>query len=250
MNQSLKNISVVMPCYNEEQAIPTLIPRLLQSLEELKIKKLIENFELIVVNDKSTDHSAEFLAQFDQVKVVTTPGSNRGYGLALKKGFSEAQGQWIAFLDVDNSYRPEDLSFLISEAHTGESDFIIGTRSFSEEGMSFTRGLGNWFYMALAKVLYGSHLEDVCSGYRLFHRRHLNDILQIPEDGLDFSIYLTLKMLMNKVLIKQIPIQYDMRLGESKLSVVQDGLAFLKVLLALKMRRVRDLKHSQVKSIH
>ena len=104
--------------------------------------------------------------------------------------------------------------------------------------------------MFLAKVLYGSQLEDVCSGYRLFHRRHLNDILQIPEDGLDFSIYLTLKMLMNKVSIKQIPIQYDVRLGESKLSVVQDGMAFLRVLLALKFRRVRGLKHSQVKSIH
>ena len=246
MNSILKNISVVMPCYNEQLAIPTVVPRLLSSLEGLKNKEMIEDFELIVVNDKSTDSSAELLSQFDQVKVIQTTGTNRGYGLALKKGFSEARGQWIAFLDVDNSYRPEDLEKFVMETQDGSSDFIMGSRNFSEEGMSLTRGAGNWVYVSLAKLLYGSKLEDVCSGYRLFHRRHLNDVLNIREDGLDFSIFLTLKMLLNKVSIKQIPIQYDVRLGESKLSIVQDGIAFLRVLLTLKARRLRDFKHSQV----
>ena len=246
MNPILKNISVVMPCYNEQQAIPTIVPRLLKSLEGLKNKEMIEEFELIVVNDKSTDKSVELLSAYKQIKIVNTTGEQRGYGLALKQGFQEAKSQWIAFLDVDNSYRPEDLEKFVLETQDGSSDFIMGSRRFSEKGMSLTRGTGNWFYMALAKLLYGSHLEDVCSGYRLFHRRHLNDVLQIEEEGLDYSIFLTLKMLLNKVSIKQIPIQYDVRLGESKLSVVQDGIAFLRVLLTLKARRLRDLKHSQV----
>ncbi|MCJ8276764.1 MAG: glycosyltransferase family 2 protein [Bdellovibrionales bacterium] len=246
MTSVLKNISVVMPCYNEQQAIPTIVPRLLKSLEGLKNRDMIEDFELIVVNDKSTDNSARLLSKYKEVKVVETPGTHRGYGLALKKGFSEAKGQWIAFLDVDNSYRPEDLENLVNAVEPSGSDFIMGSRGFSEEGMSFTRGAGNWLYMFLAKVLYGSQLEDVCTGFRLFHRRHLSDVLQIPEDGLDFSIFLTLKMLVNKVRIEQIPIQYDVRLGDSKLSVVQDGIAFLRVLLTLKVRQSRGLKHSQV----
>lgn len=246
MNSILKNISVVMPCYNEQQAIPTIIPRLLDSLEKLKNKNMIGEFELIVVNDKSTDNSARLLTKYPEVKVMHTPGENRGYGLALKHGFSEAKSQWIAFLDVDNSYRPEDLEILIKEVESSNSDFIMGSRPFSDVGMTFTRGAGNWLYMFLAKVLYGSHLDDVCTGFRLFHRRHLNDVLQIPEDGLDFSIFLTLKMLVNKVSIRQIPIQYDVRMGDSKLSVVQDGVAFLKVLLTLKVRRLRGLKHSEV----
>lgn len=246
MNSILKNISVVMPCYNEQQAIPTIVPRLLKSLDRLKNKSMIEDFELIIVNDKSTDNSVELLSCFKEVKVIHTTGENRGYGLALKKGFSEAKGQWIAFLDVDNSYRPEDLEKFVLETQDGKSDFIMGSRHFSEKGMSFTRGAGNWFYMFLAKKFYGSYLEDVCSGYRLFHRRHLDDVIQISEDGLDYSIFLTLKMLLNKVSIKQIPIQYDVRLGESKLNIVQDGIAFLRVLVTLKVRRLRDFKHSQV----
>ena len=122
----------------------------------------------------------------------------------------------------------------------------MGSRALQEKGMSFTRGTGNWIYMFLAKTFYGSYLEDVCSGYRLFHRKHLQEVLNVPEKGLDFSIHLTLTMLMKKVFINQIPIQYDERLGVSKLSVFRDGFSFLKVLLTLKTRQARALKHSRV----
>ena len=79
-----------------------------------------------------------------------------------------------------------------------------------------------------------------------FHRRHLQQITSIPEQGLDFSIQLTLEMITHKIPIFPIPIQYDERLGDSKLSIVGDGWAFLKVLLTKKLRQARALKHSQV----
>lgn len=239
------HISIVMPCYNEQDAIPVLIPRTLESLEELKKEKRIQDFELIVVNDQSTDSSMERLKSFSAVKVVSTQGS-RGYGNALKTGFKIAKGDWIGFLDVDNTYRPEDLKSFIDQVEKNDTDFIMGARGLDEKGMSFTRGLGNWVYVVLARVFYGSPLSDVCSGYRLFHRKYLAEIVEIPEQGLDFSIYLTLNMLLQQVTIRQIPIQYDARIGESKLSIYSDGWAFLKVLLTLKLRRLRVFNHRRV----
>ena len=242
----MEKISIVMPCYNEQDAIPTVIPRAIQSLEDLRENKRIGDFELIVVNDKSTDDSVEMLEQFPQLKLLHTNGTGRGYGKALKEGFIHAEGDWIGFLDVDNSYRPEDLELFVSEIEKGESDFIMGQRSYEEKGMSFTRGFGNWFYVVLARMVYKSYLDDVCSGFRVFHRRHLADVVNIPDQGLDFSIHLTLKMITQKTKITPIPIQYDPRLGESKLSVFSDGWAFLKVLIALKLRSPGAVKHSRV----
>lgn len=245
LSHMIKSLSIVMPCYNEEQAIPSLMPRVLNSLENLKKTSKIQDYELIVVNDSSTDKSEELLKEFEKIHLVSAQGP-RGYGAALKAGFQNAKGDWVGFFDVDNSYRPEDLGRFVEEAKEGRSDFIMGARGLNEKGMSATRGLGNWTYQFLAKTIYKSYLTDVCSGYRLFHRRHLREIFSIPENGLDFSIHLTLMMLMNKVFIKQIPIQYDARIGDSKLSLIKDGLGFAKVLLTLKMRRSRAFKHSRV----
>ena len=243
----MEKVSIVIPCYNEQEAIPTVIPRTIDCLNKLREDKLIPEFELIVVNDKSTDESVSMLQEFKEVRLLHTNGTGRGYGKALKHGFSNAQGEWIGFFDVDNSYRPEDIALFVKEITKGESDFIMGQRYFTEKGMSFTRGFGNWFYVVLAKVLYGSYLDDVCSGYRFFNRRYLDQITSIPEDGLDFSIHLTLKMISQKTPIKPIPIQYDPRIGESKLSVLSDGWAFLKVLLFLKLRSFGGaVKHSRV----
>ncbi len=245
MDKFIPDISIVMPCFNEEDAIPVVVPRALKKLNQLKSEKRINDFELIVVNDQSLDRSLERLSEYKDVKIIHTAG-RRGYGNALKTGFEQAQGQWIGFFDVDSTYRPEDLPLFIDEMDRGFSDFIMGSRALDEKGMSLTRGFGNWFYVFLAKVLYGSQLKDVCSGYRVFHRKHLADILQIPEQGLDFSIYLTLSMLLKKVSIQQIPIQYDPRIGESKLNIYSDGFAFLKVLLTIRMRRFRAFKHRRV----
>ena len=243
-----KTISMVMPCFNEEESIPVVIPRMLDSLDRLKNDQKIEDYELIVIDDKSTDRSVALLRGYgEKVRIFHTEKNiSRGYGLALKTGFSQAKGQWIGFLDMDNSYRPEDISLFIEEMDRGDSDFIMGVRLFNDKGMSFVRGFGNWFYMLLAKIFYKSSLRDVCSGYRFFHRNHLKNVLNISEDGLNFSIHLTLKMIIQNVFIKQVPIHYDERLGFSKLSVVWDGLSFLKVFLTVRRRYVHAIEHRPV----
>ncbi len=237
-------LSIVMPCYNEQDAIPTVISRTLNCLDGLKKQRTIKEYELIVVDDQSTDGSLRKLEGFTGLKIVKTGGGERGYGKALKAGFRATKGEWIGFFDIDNSYRPEDITLFIEEINKGESDFIMGQRRFSENGMSVTRGFGNWVYVVLAKLFFGSSLDDVCSGYRFFHRRHLADVISISEQGLNFSIQLTLKMIKKKTNIKPLSIQYDRRIGSSKLSVLFDGISFLKVLLAMKFRSDGAVKHS------
>lgn len=246
MDNQVSRLSVVMPCFNELEAIPAIIPRTLKELERLEKQRKIQDFELIIVDDNSTDGSLEKLQAFSGIRVIKSEGEGRGYGKALKSGFKAAQGDWIGFLDIDNTYRPEDLSLFVEAIRTGPCDFFMGQRGMNEKGMSFTRGFGNAFYVFLARFFYGSPLSDVCSGYRFFHRRHLQQITHIREQGLDFSIQLTLEMLTNKIPIHAIPIQYDERIGKSKLSIVSDGWSFLKVLLTSKLRQSRALKHSQV----
>ncbi|MCB0377635.1 MAG: glycosyltransferase family 2 protein [Bdellovibrionales bacterium] len=246
MAAHLESLSVVIPCFNEEDSIPIVIPRMIEVLDNLKSLGRIGQYELVVVNDRSTDRSAERLWSYPQVRILNSTAKVRGYGSALKEGFTQSKSQWLCFLDMDNTYRPEDLPKLLDALDESQCDFAMGVRGFSEKGMSLTRGIGNWLYMKIAQVFYGSPLKDVCSGYRVFHRRHLPDVVSLPENGLDFSIHFTLEMILNNTPIAQVPIQYDPRLGASKLSVISDGLSFLKVLMSLKLRRIRGIKHSQV----
>lgn len=241
-NQTPNTISLVIPCYNEESSIPILIPKLLSTLNDLKKSFQVADFEVIVVDDGSTDSSYEKLGAFKQIKVVKNSGP-RGYGSALKYGFLKTKYSWVCFMDMDNTYRPDDLKKFI-EIKKENIDFIVGCRPFSSSGMPFTRALGNWIYRILAKFLFASNLKDVCSGYRFFKRDLIPEITSIPENGLNFSIFLSLWAISKDISVRQISIHYDSRQGLSKLSLFSDGISFLKVILLFKFRELYATKLS------
>ena len=117
MNSSL---TVVLPCYNEAEAIPKVIGKLLKSKPDILATGLIDDLEVILVNDGSTDGSKEALQDFQpQIKVIDHP-TCKGYGRALKTGFSQASGSLIAFFDLDDTCQPIDLIPMI-EAATKEN---------------------------------------------------------------------------------------------------------------------------------
>jgi glycosyltransferase involved in cell wall biosynthesis len=243
---SVDSLSIVIPCFNEEEAIPEVLPRIVNCLDELRFKKTISTYELIVVNDQSTDRSVELIEKYPEVTLVHTEGVERGYGKALKTGFQKACGEWIGFFDMDNSYRPEDIPLFIEAIKQKRSTFVMGQRPYTDHGMSLVRGTGNWIYVVLARLLYQSHLSDVCSGFRFFHRKHLHEVLSISQQGLDFSIHLTLRFLKSETNIHPVEIQYDPRIGDSKLSVVSDGWSFLKPFLSAQYKVHGEIKHSHL----
>ncbi len=213
-------LSIVIPCRNEAESIPLVIPKL---IEEVKNR----NFEIIVVDDNSTDNSFELLRSYPEIVVVRNP-RQLGYGGALKSGFSSSRGSHIAFFDLDRTYNSADLDKLYSEVVDKKLAMVFGNRMAKKNKMPKTRYVGNWLFAALLQLLYWKSIQDVCTGFRVFQRGFVPTVLEIDENGLDFSIAMTVVVLNRKLPFAQVDIQYDERIGESKLSIFFDGFRFLR----------------------
>ncbi|MGE5378443.1 MAG: glycosyltransferase family 2 protein [Bacteroidota bacterium] len=217
-------LSVVIPAYNEENGIAEIAHRVLRVKSELK-KVGVDELELLVVDDGSRDHTADVAAGVDGVTLVRHP-KNRGYGAALKTGFSQARGELIGFLDADGTYPPEYFPRLC-EAALGGSDLVIGSRMAGEDSqMPLTRRVGNFFFATLLSLLGRQKVTDSASGMRVFKKDILEHIYPLP-DGLNLTPVMSTRALHEGITIREVPIPYSERVGRSKLSVIHDGRVFL-----------------------
>jgi glycosyltransferase involved in cell wall biosynthesis len=217
-------LSVVIPAYNEENGIVEIAERVLSVKESLK-ESGIENLELLVVDDGSADNTAAMVEQINGVRLIRHE-TNKGYGAALKTGFSKASGELIGFLDADGTYPPEYFPQLCQKALNG-SELVIGTRlSGTESKMPFTRRVGNFFFATLLTLLGRQKVSDSASGMRVFKREILERIYPLP-DGLNLTPVMSTRAVHEGIQMAEVPIPYDERVGRSKLSVVRDGSLFL-----------------------
>lgn len=185
----------------------------------------ISSLELIVVDDGSKDRTVEIVEEFPGVHLICH-GQNRGYGAALKSGFTSAGGQLLGFLDADGTYPPEYLPKLCEAAIDG-ADLVVGSRrSGSETEMPFVRKLGNFIWSNLVSILGSERVVDPASGMRIFHREILERLYPLP-DGLNLTPVMSTRAIHEGIKVVEIPIPYKERVGRSKLSVVRDGLRFL-----------------------
>jgi glycosyltransferase involved in cell wall biosynthesis len=151
---------------------------------------------------------------------------NKGYGAALKTGFSKASGELIGFLDADGTYPPEYFPQLCQSALNG-SELVIGSRMAGEDSqMPITRRIGNFFFANLLSILGRQKVTDSASGMRVFKREILEQIYPLP-DGLNLTPVMSTRALHEGVKTVEIPIPYSERVGRSKLSVIRDGQLFL-----------------------
>jgi glycosyltransferase involved in cell wall biosynthesis len=220
----MTKFTVVIPAYNEEDGIAEIANRVLsvrQSLKEIGI----DNLELLVVDDGSSDRTVEIARSIEGVTIVQHP-QNRGYGGALKTGFSQASGELIGFLDADGTYPPEYFPQLCQAALNG-ADLVVGSRrSGAESHMPPMRKLGNFIWSNLLTILGNQRIHDPASGMRVFKRTILDQVYPLP-DGLNLTPVMSTRAVHEGVLYKEIPIPYAERMGRSKLSVVHDGSLFL-----------------------
>src|SRR5215216_2872886 len=236
----MKVLSIVIPAYNEENGIAEIANRVLQVKPAL-IKVGIDELELLVVDDGSRDRTAEVAGCIDGVTLVRHP-KNKGYGAALKTGFSQARGELIGFLDADGTYPPEYFPKLCESAMNG-SDLVIGSRMAGEDSMMpITRRVGNLFFATLLSLLGRQKVTDSASGMRVFKREILEHIYPLP-DGLNLTPVMSTRAVHEGVSIKVVPIPYSERVGRSKLSVIHDGRVFLQSMVwtALSYNPVRIL---------
>ena len=221
-------LSVVIPAYNEENGIAEIASRVLSVGPALK-KVGVDGLELLVVDDGSRDRTADVAQNISGVTVIRHP-KNRGYGAALKTGFSKASGELIGFLDADGTYPPEYFPQLCQAALNG-ADLVIGSRMAGEESkMPVTRRVGNFFFANLLSLLSHQKVTDSASGMRVFKREILRQVYPLP-DGLNLTPVMSTRALHEGVNIKELPIPYSERVGRSKLSVIRDGSIFMQSML-------------------
>ncbi|MCZ0932511.1 MAG: glycosyltransferase family 2 protein [Oligoflexia bacterium] len=220
-------ISLIFPCHNEEQAIPLVIPEALKVKQELIEKKQIKNLEIIVINDASTDSSLLKLKKYEKEIKILSLAKQEGYGSALQKAFQQAQGDWLAFCDLDNTCDPKELSLLIDLAHDQNLTMAWGDRLNKNSQISFVRKLGNQLYQLAFLILSFKKIPDPCSGFRLFKKSSFDSVLyKLPKD-LSFALALTSHCVRHKIPFQVKEISYRDRLGQSKLQPFKDGWIFL-----------------------
>ncbi len=221
-------LSVVIPAYNEEDGIAEIVQRVLAVRGPLK-EVGVEELELLVVDDCSTDRTAQIAESIDGVTLVRHP-ENRGYGAALKTGFYEATGDLIGFLDADGTYPPEHFPRLCELTMNG-AELVIGSRMAGEKSeMPLTRRIGNLFFAGLLSIVGRQRVSDSASGMRVFKREILDRIYPLP-DGLNLTPVMSTRAIHEGIRMAEVAIPYSERLGRSKLSVVRDGSIFLHSIL-------------------
>jgi len=208
-------ISVVIPCYNEEEGIRVTLADMPSMVDEV-----------IVVDNNCTDRTSE-VATAMGAKVVKEP--KPGYGAAYKTGFRAASGDIIVAMDGDATY-PRGFIPLLSEVLVDEGlDFVTCDRTGhkAEEANSFLRVLGNLILNMAMFALYFVWLKDSQSGMWVF-RRAILPKLNLTSDGMALSEELKIEAFRHKELkCRELPIYYRERVGESKLNLWKDGFANL-----------------------
>ncbi|MEM4143333.1 MAG: glycosyltransferase family 2 protein [Candidatus Bathyarchaeia archaeon] len=218
-------LSVVIPAYNEEKAIGSLIEETMQILEAMKMP-----YEIVVVDDGSTDYTRKVASRY-KVTVVSY-SQNRGKGYALRKGLEHAQGDIIVTIDADGSHSPKEIPDLITPLFDG-ADVVAGSRFIGEakDHTSKVHQFGNSLINATIMVLTGKKITDSQTGLRAFKKDLLRQI-RLESCGFDIETELTVKSLKNGFKLVEIPIGCRRRVhGASKLKTLPDGFKIFKAML-------------------
>lgn len=228
---AFEKLSIVIPAYNEEDAIESIITRCLNASTEIISKTPVNDVEIIVVSDGSVDKTVDRAKAFEPSIKLIAYVPNRGYGAALKTGFHEAKGDLVSFLDADGTCDPLYFIDMVNKMETDNADIVIGSRMGKNSKMPRIRRFGNTVFVNLIKFLSKQELTDSASGMRVIKKNRLNEIYPLP-DGLHFTPAMSVKALFDSNLkISEVDMTYKERVGESKLSVFKDGFRFLRVIL-------------------
>ncbi len=217
------DVSVVIPAYNEANGIEAGVAQVQEVMSKLPF-----SFEIIVVNDGSTDGTGT-AAERTSARVLHQPG-NRGYGAALKRGIAAGNSSFVVITDADGTYPASALPEMFELAR--EADMVVGDRGAAMRNVPLVRKPAKWVLNTLANYLAQRKINDLNSGLRVFRREALVPFVPLLPEGFSFTTTITLCMVCSHLEVVYHPIAYGRRIGQSKIRAVD---FFTFVLLVLRV---------------
>lgn len=218
-------ISVVIPAYNEENAIEKTIKEIQKVMKKNKLDK---GSEIIVVNDGSTDNTKK-VAEKSGAIVVNNP-TNMGYGFSLKRGINKAKNEMIVITDADLTYPFESVPKMLEKKKEG-FDLVVGARTGKYYKQSFFKSFLRRLMKHLVQFVSGKKIKDINSGLRVFDKSLVTKYFPRLCDTFSFTTSQTLAYLMNNHFVCYVDIPYNKRVGKSKIKLFRDSLKSIRYIL-------------------
>lgn len=206
---TISGVSIVIPAYNEEGAVKEGVQGVLDVMHNSGIE-----FELIVVDDGSSDSTPEILETMDGIVLVSVP-ENRGYGASLKTGIRKSKYDLIVITDADGTYPSERIPELIDECR--RYDMVVGARVGEHVHIPTIRKPAKWVLGKISSYLAGRQIPDLNSGLRVMRKDLVQRFEHLLPSGFSFTTTITLASLCSSSLVKYVPINYHPRIGDSKI---------------------------------
>ena len=223
--EDLLPLSIVIPAFNEEGAIEHTLTELNNTLLNSAI-----DYEIIVVNDCSTDKTGFILEQISIPNLrIINHKTNKGYGASLKAGIFLSEKKFVAITDADGTY-PNSRIPELAKMLEG-NDMLVGARTGKNVKVPLIRKPAKFFIGQLASYLTQYKIPDINSGLRIFKKETLLKYINILPDGFSFTTTITLAMLTCKENVLYVPIDYAHRVGKSKIRPIHDTLNFIQLII-------------------
>jgi glycosyltransferase involved in cell wall biosynthesis len=215
------DVTVVLPAYNEAGHIGREIERITTALKDSRY-----SFEILVVDDGSTDGTADICEGLPFVRVLRFE-TNRGSGTARRIGTAQARGRWVAWTDADLTYPNERIPEFVDALEAGKAHQVVGARTSEEGTHKILRVPAKYLIRRLAEFLTQTRIPDLNSGLRAFSKEHARPYLGLLPAGFSCVTTITLAFLANGLVIEYIPIQYRERAGRSHFHPIKDAYRYI-----------------------
>ncbi len=217
-------ISIILPCRNEEQALPFCLKQIKEVIKKHKL-----NAE-IIVSDSSSDNSPQIAKEHS---VFLLKHNKEGYGIAYLEAFKIAKGKYLFMADADATYDFNEISNFIKSLKEG-NDLVLGNRfggKMEKDAMPYlNKHLGNPILSGILRLFYRTKIRDSHSGMRAIRKEAL-DKLNLRTTGMEFASEMIIKAIRNNLKIKELPISYYRRKGNSKLRPFSDAWKHMRFML-------------------
>ena len=233
INKNSFKLSIIIPCYNENQTIDKIISKISKSISTYNYL----NYELIIVDDNSTDGTKDKLKKYELDKNINVffHNENLGKGAAIQSAIKHISGELVLIQDADLEYDPFDYDKLLLPFFETDADVVYGSRFLG--GGKYTRIHFFWHYLAnkiltfICNLFINLNLTDMETGYKVFKSSAIKSI-SLVEKSFSFEPEVTIKLAKKKFKFYEVPITYNGRsYEEGKKIGLKDAFIALKTII-------------------